>query len=294
MRAFSIRLAFFASLLFTTSLTTSLTASPQAYAFGRSPLGIASIRILSLQGNDLHIYYLHLPDRLRGQRDPTYTVQLVGRHGGAYNATVVGSGHGRLGCGSGLAVVRLPSNMPPDHYHVVVRNAYGELPAASTSSFYYVPVLGPSEQARLVFDTFGGQGKYDKMTYVEFKNSVTIEATGDVSFRQMIPAVWYCNGECWFEGKIYDGKGNLLSQFSQNTWASGNGFGPPLTFKKRIQMKRGQRLRFELRVRSTMSVGIQTSGRQTGWVKAGNLSHYLNGASHPERGGIRFVLIDMK
>lgn len=285
MRVFSILLALSGFLFFA--------HTNQAHAFGAKPFffvpPLAQIQIVSVQGNNLHLRYFHLPDLLRGQRNPTYTVQLVGQHGNGFYANVA-----RVGCGSGMVVVKLPPNMPPDHYKVVVRNAFGDIPAQSRDAFYYVPKLGHDDNARVVFDTFGGHGPYDKMTYYEFKSSTILEAIDAASFRQLVPAVWYCNGECWVDGAIYDRNGNLLSRFSQQTWAAADGFGPPVTLQKRLFLKRGERVRVNLKVRTTMSVGIHTSGAQGKWKRSGNFSHFHSGSTHEERGGIRFQMIDMR
>jgi hypothetical protein len=153
-----------------------------------------------------------------------------------------------------------------------------------------------SEQ-ELIFDSGLGAGQYDKMTYMEFQSEITLTPKADMTVSGIRPHIWYCSGTSGFlafvrdahyqpvaaEAGLVDGTGDMTPTFSDRH------------FEKTVTLKAGVSYLIQLKVWTTKSVGIYTTGDRTeGTIGSADYvvqSAASNTADHLDRGGIAFQLV---
>lgn len=271
----------------------SLLGSQDAQAFGKKPFRLPpppSVSIANVSNNIVTVVYQNLPKVKAGKHGEAYEILLVGNY--AREHSYHHTSAPRFSGGTGWVNVPIPHDAIPDHYRVVVlNNKNGDRPAKSENTFAYIPVL-EKVNARVVFDTNMGYGQHDKMTYAEYNSTMKLTALEDVSIGQIVPSLWYCNGDCYFSASFQDLNGKQILAIAGNTFPVGGTLAMAMDLAYKIKLKKGAKIKVVTRVWTTKSIGIHTSGRQLAAKRSGNFLYELLSSTYPDRGGIGFQLRD--
>jgi hypothetical protein len=145
-----------------------------------------------------------------------------------------------------------------------------------------------------VFDSGRGTGPNDKMTYAEFESETSITPKSALTVTRIEPDVWYCNGTCGYiafiRGKHYQ---YLASQ--AGSW-DGNGYSfslPDRSLDSAVQMEANTQYLVVLRVWTTKSIGVYTTGNRTIGVSGETVFSTTN-SSDLSRGSISFRLVQIQ
>ncbi|MCD6477789.1 MAG: hypothetical protein J7K87_02180, partial [Candidatus Aenigmarchaeota archaeon] len=144
----------------------------------------------------------------------------------------------------------------------------------------------------VLFDTGRGSGKHDKMTYWHYYSEIYFTPTCDMNVEYIKPDVYYCNGVCYYEVKVYDSQENLIGKgFNNGTIPSS--LDGRLTNK--IILKSGKKYTIYQHEWTTMSIGIYTAGGASPNIKDRGRYELIyaksDTANHNDRGPVSFKII---
>jgi len=138
-----------------------------------------------------------------------------------------------------------------------------------------------------VFDTGQGMGQYDEMTYAEYSSEIALTPSESLTVRAIRPEIWYSNGTSGFLAVIRDEHLGYLG--AEAGMVDGSGNMTPLFSDRHLQapivLAAGQKYLLQMRVWTTMSVGIFTTGARTTGV-VGRGTDAVDSATIVDRGAI--------
>ena len=143
----------------------------------------------------------------------------------------------------------------------------------------------------VIFDSGRGSGPKDKMTYLHYYSEIMFTPSANMVVDGIDPDDYYCNGECYYEAKIYDEDNKLLAQAYSKTMFSGK---LDSLLNKAVRFKQDESYRIYQHAWTTKSVGVYTAGVDN--PKYADNGKYKinyarsNSADHKDRGPISFKL----
>jgi hypothetical protein len=150
------------------------------------------------------------------------------------------------------------------------------------------------ESIVIMFDSGRGTGSYDKMTYAEFKSTISITPKSALTVTRIEPDVWYCNGTCGYIASIRDKHYQPIA--SQAGCWDGDGYSfslPDRSLDSTIRMEANIQYVVVMKVWTTKSIGIYTTGSRTAGV-AGEVMFSTTTSTVPSRGSIAFRLVQIQ
>ena len=130
-------------------------------------------------------------------------------------------------------------------------------------------------------------GPYSEMTYAEYISVLKLRPKKRTVVSSIKPAINYCNGFCFTEISL----GELKGKKPASIYWQGNV--PPMSigsFPQDMVLDPGREYKLSIRVWTSMSVGIFTSGKSSG--ELGTIGSFLvTEALHKERGTIAFEVL---
>ncbi len=143
----------------------------------------------------------------------------------------------------------------------------------------------------LMFDSGRGKGKSDKMTYLEYKSEIDFIPKHDMKVYQVWPDIYYCNGECYFNARIFNLRDGWKFDYDD---MEGDTYSLKGYFDEPVELEAGQKYRIYTKVWTTKSVGIYTAGEESPNKRNNGMYNVIHAASntanHDDRGPITFQL----
>ena len=146
--------------------------------------------------------------------------------------------------------------------------------------------VSPISKANMVIlQVLPGNGQFDNMTYAEYQSVVEIIPLKELSAIEVKPNINYCNGLCFVDIKLFNPQGkNIGSVYWQGTELP-KAYG---AFKTAVLLSPSQHYRLAINVRSSMSIGIATTGPLPKTTEA---KIRVIDATMKERGPLAFQLL---
>jgi hypothetical protein len=158
---------------------------------------------------------------------------------------------------------------------------------------------------KVLFDSGRGTGTNDNRTYSMFESMATFKPQDNLSIKSINPQINYCNGSCGYIIQLTDQNGQVLAYQTGLIDAKdqSNPVLPERFLNNQVQLAAQTEYSFFIRVWSTASVGIYTTGDRidgivgTGSFKCNFASSNLLFSSLPptdntDRGCVSFQLAD--
>ena len=154
----------------------------------------------------------------------------------------------------------------------------------------------------VIFDSGQGTGHYDNMTYVQYESLITFTPQENITARSINPQITYCNGSCGYIVCILSDQNAGPLACQTGLIDANNQDYPQLPERyldSQVQFNTGLEYQIYIRVWTTKSVGIYTTGdRTTGVTGAGIIKVNFARSDIPfygipsddnlDRGGISF------
>lgn len=148
-----------------------------------------------------------------------------------------------------------------------------------------------SESLVITFDSGRGAGPYDKMTYAEFESHMSITPKSALAVTRIEPDVWYCNGTCGYIAFIRDEHYQPLASQAGSWDGDGHSFSlPDRSLDSSVTMEANTRYVVVLKVWTTKSIGIYTTGNRTTGA-TGEATFSTTTSTIPSRGSISFRMV---